>query len=149
MPMNILIKAILIFLFLLLLGEFIGGIIVCKSIIARPSKRVKKRRRRRRDTMRGTMDQARALLKNSKPPSESFESRSVYLDGGRYRFHARLYEHGEPNHYWAIVVHQYRSSGKWMHDVASRFYDKGINVLVPDLRGHGESDGKYAAMGLH
>ena len=48
---------------------------------------------------------------------------------------------------WAIVVHGYGGSGKLMSDKSKYFYDIGYNVLIPDLRGHGKSEGDYIGMG--
>ena len=48
---------------------------------------------------------------------------------------------------WAIVVHGYGGSGKLMSDKYKYFYDMGYNVLIPDLRGHGKSEGDYIGMG--
>ena len=48
---------------------------------------------------------------------------------------------------WAIVVHGYGGSGKLMSDKSKYFYDMGYNVLIPDLRGHGKSEGDYIGMG--
>ena len=48
---------------------------------------------------------------------------------------------------WAIVVHGYGGSGKLMSDKSKYFYDMGYNVLIPDLRGHGKSEGNYIGMG--
>lgn len=48
---------------------------------------------------------------------------------------------------WAIVVHGYMAEGKKMSSTAKEFYDMGYNVIVPDLRGHGLSEGDYIGMG--
>ena len=48
---------------------------------------------------------------------------------------------------WAIVVHGYTSEGKFVSAKAKYFYEMGYNVLVPDLRGHGKSEGNYIGMG--
>lgn len=48
---------------------------------------------------------------------------------------------------WAIVVHGYTSEGEAVSSKAKHFYDMGYNVLVPDLRGHGKSEGDYIGMG--
>ena len=50
---------------------------------------------------------------------------------------------------WAIVVHGYAGSGMLMSSKAKYFYDMGYNVLIPDLRGHGKSEGEYIGMGLN
>ena len=50
---------------------------------------------------------------------------------------------------WAIVVHGYTSEGKLLSSKAKHLYNMGYNVLVPDLRGHGTSEGNYIGMGWH
>lgn len=48
---------------------------------------------------------------------------------------------------WAIVVHGYTSEGETVSSKAKHFHDMGYNVLVPDLRAHGKSEGHYIGMG--
>ena len=48
---------------------------------------------------------------------------------------------------WAIVVHGYTSEGELVSSKAKHFYEMGYNILVPDLRGHGKSEGDYIGMG--
>lgn len=48
---------------------------------------------------------------------------------------------------WIIAVHGYTSEGKLMAPYAKKFYDIGYNVILPDLRGHGQSEGDYIGMG--
>ena len=50
---------------------------------------------------------------------------------------------------WAIVVHGYTSEGKILSSKAKHLYNMGYNVLVPDLRSHGTSEGNYIGMGWH
>lgn len=57
------------------------------------------------------------------------------------------YEFSNSGHKYAIIVHGYTSQGKLMKSSASNFYRRGYNILVPDLRGHGQSEGDYIAMG--
>lgn len=57
------------------------------------------------------------------------------------------YEFDQGGHDYAIVVHGYTSQGNLMSSSAQEFYLRGYNVLVPDLRGHGTSEGNYIAMG--
>lgn len=54
----------------------------------------------------------------------------------------------QPGHRWMIALHGYRSTGfQDMNDVAQVYYEKGYNVLVPDLRGHGRSEGQTIGLG--
>lgn len=48
---------------------------------------------------------------------------------------------------WVIAVHGYSSEGKGTAQYAKNYYDMGYNVIIPDLRGHGKSDGDYIGMG--
>ncbi len=52
-----------------------------------------------------------------------------------------------PTHNWIITVHGYRGQASEMSDYAYNFHNKGFNVLMPDLKGHGQSEGKYIGMG--
>lgn len=49
-----------------------------------------------------------------------------------------------------ILVHGYSGQGRDMYFISKFYYEKlGFNLLVPDLRGHGESEGKYIGFGWH
>ena len=50
---------------------------------------------------------------------------------------------------WVIIVHGYGEEGKLMSLNALRFYQAGYNVLVPDLRGSGKSEGDFTGMGWY
>ena len=48
---------------------------------------------------------------------------------------------------WVITVHVYTSEVINMISYAKNYYDIGYNVLIPDLRSHGLSEGDYIGMG--
>lgn len=48
---------------------------------------------------------------------------------------------------WVITVHGYTSEGINMSSYDKNYYDIGYNVLIPDLRSHGLSEGDYIGMG--
>ncbi|MFC4321214.1 alpha/beta hydrolase [Litchfieldia salsa] len=73
----------------------------------------------------------------------------VSNDKLKLKLHADVYHNGEKNHNWAIVVHGYTGEASDMTRWIRNFYDKGYNVLAPDLRGHGNSEGDYIGMGWH
>ena len=51
-------------------------------------------------------------------------------------------------HRYAVCVHGYANTSDSMGLYASVYRDRyGMNVLLPDLRGHGRSDGVYVGMG--
>lgn len=50
-------------------------------------------------------------------------------------------------HQWVILIHGYKSSNENMMAYGSEYYTKGYNVVLPDNRAHGKSDGDYIGMG--
>jgi fermentation-respiration switch protein FrsA (DUF1100 family) len=60
--------------------------------------------------------------------------------------HAYALEQAQDNR-WAIVCHGYTSRAGQMKYIARHFYEQGYNVLMPDARGHGQSEGDYIGMG--
>lgn len=51
------------------------------------------------------------------------------------------------DHRWAVCIHGYGDSAGSMGLYARHYADRGWNVLLPDLRGHGESEGNYVGYG--
>ena len=47
----------------------------------------------------------------------------------------------------AIICHGYGAHWKEMMTYAKYFYDKGFSLLLPEMRAHGESEGKMIGMG--
>lgn len=50
-------------------------------------------------------------------------------------------------HKWVIAIHGYTGKRTDMQNIASFYGIQGYNVLTPDMRSHGESEGKYIGMG--
>ena len=85
---------------------------------------------------------------------------SVYMDattavefaGEKYaaKLHANVYRHldrdGNPDSdKWVLLVHPFMFNGQLMaNSVAPFYYEKGYNIIAPDLRGFGESEGSVA-----
>ena len=61
--------------------------------------------------------------------------------------HGYEIENAVESNVWVITVHGYTSQGREMSDFAKQFNERGYNVLIPDLRGHGKSEGDYIGMG--
>jgi len=88
--------------------------------------------------------------------SESLESQSDWFNSVGYQtlskqsregFNLNGYFISNNSHRYAIVVHGYTSQARSMSSYARPFYEDGFNVLLPDLRGHGSSEGHYIGMG--
>lgn len=92
--------------------------------------------------------------------SENYNYKKWLLqESGYFEFYLTSYDGLQLHNYqinaksksdkYAIVVHGYNSSAKNMGFLAKYFYDRGYHVILPDLRGHGESQGDYIGMGWH
>lgn len=60
---------------------------------------------------------------------------------------ARMVKHPEKSDKVAILAHGYMGRGAQMGKYAQFFYELGYDVLVPDNRSHGESEGQYVGFG--
>ncbi len=47
---------------------------------------------------------------------------------------------------WAVCVHGYHVDGRLMSAFAQAYLEAGYSILMPNLRGHGISEGNYATM---
>lgn len=76
----------------------------------------------------------------------------VYVNSshnGNLKLHAYEVKAEKETNKWVIAIHGYMGEGKGLAYHAQEFYKRGYNVLVPDLRGHGTSEGDYIGMGWH
>jgi alpha-beta hydrolase superfamily lysophospholipase len=51
------------------------------------------------------------------------------------------------SHRWVILLHGYKRTREKVHNYASFYAEKGFNIVMPDLRGHGKSEGSFIGMG--
>lgn len=64
------------------------------------------------------------------------------------RLHAVYIRAKQPTRNTAVIIHSHRSNAVGMLHIAYLYsHDMGFNVLLPDLRGHGESGGDHIQMG--
>lgn len=82
------------------------------------------------------------------PPTPNFPSEIWTItstDG--FTLHATYYEPARESHEWAILVHGYGRDQTFSNDYAEEYLKRDWNVLTPDLRGCGTSEGIYLTMG--
>ncbi len=53
----------------------------------------------------------------------------------------------ENSHKWVIAIHGYTGKRQHTYDYAAFYAKEGYNILAPDMRSHGESEGQYIGMG--
>ena len=89
------------------------------------------------------LDEDKEWLLNSQNYTDEYITSSDNL-----KLHSYKIQNTIPSNKWAIVVHGYTSEGINMSSYAKKYYDMGFNVLIPDLRAHGLSEGDYIGMGF-
>lgn len=68
-------------------------------------------------------------------------------DGARY--HGKIFVNPKAkNNRWVICVHGYKGNMESVARYGMNYYENGYNVLIPELRNQGSSDGKYKGMGF-
>jgi len=90
-----------------------------------------------------TLDDARNWFKEQNLEAVSQTS----FDG--LTLYARYLKNEKQNNKAVILAHGYRSDSDKMGDYAKFYYDLGFDILIPDARGHGNSEGDYVGYGWH
>ncbi len=60
--------------------------------------------------------------------------------------HGHFFE-GTNKNLWAIVIHGWTNINREMSSYAMEYHNRGYNIIIPDLRGHGNSESPYVSMG--
>ena len=81
----------------------------------------------------------------NRPKYESDEWTMRSFDG--LMLCATHFEPKDESHEWAIVIHGYGLSRAYAYNYATAFLRHGFNVLAPDMRASGKSEGDYITMG--
>ena len=98
------------------------------------------------DDITENSEAAREETKDFLENTEGFKIKAESADG--YELIAACFRQGEPeNKPWVILLHGYTGWKEEMYHFAARYFAKGFNVLCPDLRCQGESDGDFIGMG--
>ena len=72
----------------------------------------------------------------------------LYIDSiDELKLHAHFIKAKEESHKYAIVIHGVNSDAEYMGNYAEHYHNMGINVLLPDNRGFGLSEGDYTGYG--
>lgn len=74
-------------------------------------------------------------------------SKEVYIENKKIKLHGYEVINKKESNIWIIVVHGYIDSAVSMVPSCKQFNRLGYNVLMPNLRTHGKSEGKYIGMG--
>lgn len=78
---------------------------------------------------------------SAKPQKLTLESDDGYI------LVAREVIINKDNNNWAVIIHGYNGDMEDIYDIARHYTKEGYNVLMPDLRASGESEGSFIGMG--
>ena len=81
---------------------------------------------------------------------EAGKAEDVYMqsEDGLLLHALRIFAEDDPDgKKWAVICHGYTGNSRRMADYAELFYRLGLSTLSVDMRGHGESEGKYRGFG--
>jgi uncharacterized protein len=67
----------------------------------------------------------------------------------KLRLKAGFFENDANTGKAVILAHGYRGDRSHMDELVKYYYDQGFDVLMPDSRGHGQSEGDYIGYGWH
>ena len=82
------------------------------------------------------------------PPAPNFPAEDWTLESfDGLKLHAKKFSPAENTNRWAILIHGYGRDGTFAYDYAEEYLKRGWNVLVPDLRAAGQSEGEFITMG--
>ena len=82
----------------------------------------------------------------TRPDASSEEWRLISSDG--LHLTATHFRSERPRGNWAIIVHGYGCTQENSYYLASHYLAQGYDVLTPDLRSSGKSEGRFVTMGL-
>ena len=61
--------------------------------------------------------------------------------------HAMEFRNPSNSNVWTVMIHGWTNVKREMSSYAMEHYNRGFNVLIPDMRGHGNSESKFVTMG--
>ncbi len=94
-------------------------------------------------------DKERFFSENAKAVEwfEKLNQEEVYITSGQIKLHGIFLNQNSDR--TVILVHGYSAKLKYRIQDAPFYYNSGFNVLLIDLRSHGNSGGRYVTVGKH
>ncbi|MBT2661045.1 alpha/beta hydrolase [Bacillus sp. ISL-45] len=79
---------------------------------------------------------------------QKFEVVEIKSEDG-LRLKARFLKNEQPSGKAVILAHGYKGNSEQMPGITKFYYEQGYDILKPDARGHGLSEGDYIGYGWH
>lgn len=82
------------------------------------------------------------------PPAPNYPVEDWTLESfDGFKLRAKKFSPAESSDRWAILIHGYGRDGTYAYDYAEEYLKRGWNVLIPDMRASGQSEGQFITMG--
>lgn len=94
-----------------------------------------------------TIDEDEIILREKNTDWINKNAEEVYIFNKKIKLCGYEIQNKKESKVWVIGAHGYTETACSMVGVAKQFLNYGYNVLLPDLRAHGKSEGKYIGMG--
>ena len=94
-----------------------------------------------------TIDEYEIILREKNTDWINKNAEEVYIFNKKIKLCGYEIQNKKESNIWVIGAHGYTETACSMAGVAKQFLNYGYNVLLPDLRAHGKSGGKYIGMG--
>ncbi|WP_226674630.1 alpha/beta hydrolase [Mesobacillus jeotgali] len=79
---------------------------------------------------------------------QNFEMVEIKSEDG-LKLKARFLKNDQPSGKAVILAHGYKGNSEQMPGITKFYYEQGYDILKPDARGHGLSEGDYIGYGWH
>ena len=102
------------------------------------------------DTAKGT---EKVILQNQKKEQKKATefkkttSNANITNNDNLKLQANYKVQEKKTHKWTILIHGYKVNNNNMMSYGEKYYEMGYNVLLPNNRAHGNSEGNYIGMG--
>ena len=100
----------------------------------------------RKESGKKETEEEKQIKENRRKWFESSQKDLYTVSSDNLKLHAHIINNDKSNIY-IIIAHPYEGRGSYMKYFAKKFYDMGFNILMIDLRTHGDSEGKIYSLG--
>lgn len=129
------------FIFLGLISAIVGGGAVLGNYLYKISSDPSHKFTGEHDANK-TITDGKLWVRNNK------EKQDLYIESlDKLKLHASYIKAEGDSHKYAVLVHGIHDTNEYMGIYGQHYLEQGINLLMPDLRGHGRSEGSYAGYG--
>ncbi|MEI0602745.1 alpha/beta hydrolase [Brachyspira alvinipulli] len=135
------ILCIIIFIIIAVLFFIIPNHFVNKIFIKTNKKLFERKEKDKKET-----EEQKQIKENRRKWFENSQKDIYTISSDNMKLHAHIIENDKSNIY-VIIAHPYEGRGSYMKYFAEKYYNMGFNIILIDLRTHGDSEGGIYSLG--